>query len=308
MYSPYLQDLCLFVGQSEVYDKGALLLDKLARISATGMQIHRIVEFHSEPISTLLEEEQAISSSIQNGSIVYGMVDGSMILTRHQGWKEVKIGRVFENSSIYELSSSRNCLGHSEYIAHLGSHTAFEEKMSVLTDKYADLEDDLIFINDGAKWIWKWISSAYPKATQILDYYHAVEHLGDFAALYIKDKKTQKKWIETNAELLKKQGVVPLICLLEGLNISSKKIRKEKEKLLNYYKNNINRMDYPTYLKKELLIGSGAVEAAHRTVSQKRLKLSGQRWTEKGAQNVLDLRVVNLSDRWEEVQNMLRAA
>ena len=190
----------------------------------------------------------------------------------------------------------------------MGSHTAFEEKMSVLTDKYADLEDDLIFINDGAKWIWKWISSAYPKATQILDYYHAVEHLGDFAALYIKDKKTQKKWIETNAELLKKQGVVPLICLLEGLNISSKKIRKEKEKLLNYYKNNINRMDYPTYLKKELLIGSGAVEAAHRTVSQKRLKLSGQRWTEKGAQNVLDLRVVNLSDRWEEVQNMLRAA
>jgi len=71
MYSPYLQDLCLFVGQSEVYNKGALLLDKLARISATGIQIHRIVESHSEPISTLLEEEQPISSSIQNGSLVY---------------------------------------------------------------------------------------------------------------------------------------------------------------------------------------------------------------------------------------------
>lgn len=308
MYSPYLQDLCLFVGQSEVYNKGALLLDKLARISATGIQIHRIVESHSESISTLLEEEQPISSSIQNGSLVYGMIDGSMILTRHQGWKEVKIGRVFENNSIYELSSSRNWLGHSEYIAHLGSHTEFEEKMSVFTDKYADLEEDLIFINDGARWIWKWIDSAYPKATQILDYYHAVEHLGDFAALYIQDKKKRKKWIATNAELLKKQGVVPLICLLEGLEVSSKKVKKEKEKLLNYYKNNINRMDYPTYLKKELLIGSGAVEAAHRTISQKRLKLSGQRWTKKGAQNVLDLRVVNLSDRWEEVQNMLRAA
>ncbi len=84
--------------------------------------------------------------------------------------------------------------------------------------------------------------------------------------------------------------------------------KKEKEKLLKYYKNNKNRMDYPAYIKKGLLIGSGAVEAAHRTVSQKRLKLSGQRWTEKGAQQILNLRVLNLSDRWQEVKNMLNAA
>jgi len=307
MYSPYLQDLCLFVGQEETYSRGVLLLDKLARISADSMQIYRCVESYSEAVSILLEEEQPTKIT-QKLSKVYGMVDGSMILTRHQGWKEVKIGRVFEDASIYNLHNSRNWLGYSEYMAHLGSHTEFEEKMSVITDKYAALEENLIFINDGAKWIWNWIASAYPKATQILDYYHAVEHLGNFATLYIKDKQLRAKWVEKNAELLKKQGVESLITLLEELDISTKSIQKEKEKLLNYYKNNRNRMDYPTYLKKELLIGSGAVEAAHRTVSQKRLKLSGQRWTEKGAQNVLNLRVLNLSDRWIDVQNMLRAA
>lgn len=307
MYSPYLQNLCLFVGQGEVYDKGTLLLAKLARISATSMQIHRIVDSHSATISTLLEEEQALHSS-QIPSTVYDMVDGSMILTRHQGWKEVKIGRVFENNARYELSSSRHGLARSKYMAHLGSHNVFEEKMSVLTDKYAHLEENLIFINDGAKWIWKWINSAYPKATQILDYYHAVAHLGSFAALYIKEKERRKKWIKTNAELLKKQGGAALINVVEGLDVANKKLRKEKEKLLNYYKSNISRMDYPSYLKKGVLIGSGAVEAAHRTVSQKRLKLSGQRWTEKGAQNIFDLRVMKLNHRWTEVQNMLRAA
>lgn len=307
MYSPYLQDLCLFLGQEETYDRGVLLLNKLARISADSMQIYRCVTSHSRAISTLLKEEQPCKVT-QKLSKVYGMVDGSMILTRNQGWKEVKIGRVFEDTSVYNLHSSRNWLGHSEYMAHLGSHTEFEKKMSVITDKYADLEENFIFINDGAKWIWNWIESVYPKATQILDYYHAIEHLGNFARLYIKNKQMRTKWVEKNAELLKKQGVEPLITLLEELDISTKSIKKEKEKLLNYYTNNRNRMDYPTYLKKELLIGSGAVEAAHRTVSQKRLKLSGQRWTEKGAQNVLNLRVLNLSERWNEVQNILRAA
>ena len=118
----------------------------------------------------------------------------------------------------------------------MGSHTEFEEKMSILSDKYACLEEDLIFVNNGAKWIWKWINSAYPKPTQILDYCPAVEYLGNFAAFYIKDKKTRKKWVGTKAELLKKQDIVPLICLLEKLEGSSKKVEKEKEKLLNYYK------------------------------------------------------------------------
>jgi hypothetical protein len=271
------------------------------------MQIYRNVTCYSTAISSLLEKEKELESP-KKPSKIYGMVDGSMILTRTQGWKEVKIGRVFEDNSVCNLHPSRNFIKGSEYRAHLGSHSEFEEKMSVITDKYAHLEENFIFINDGAKWIWKWIESSYPNATQILDYYHAVEHLGNFATLFIKNKNLRKKWVEKNAELLKKQGVEALIELIEEIEPSTKTIQKEKEKLLNYYKNNRSRMDYPTYLEKGLLIGSGAIEAAHRTISQKRLKLSGQRWTKEGAQQVLNLRVINLSDRWKEVQNILRAA
>lgn len=67
-------------------------------------------------------------------------------------------------------------------------------------------------------------------------------------------------------------------------------------------------MDYPEYDRKGYYIGSSAIESAHRTVIQKRLKLSGQRWTVRGAQHVLNLRVLNMSGKWDRVTEELRKA
>jgi hypothetical protein len=61
-------------------------------------------------------------------------------------------------------------------------------------------------------------------------------------------------------------------------------------------------MDYKHY--RQLggrIIGSGAIESVHRTVIQKRMKLSGQRWSKKGAQNMLNLRVTYMNDQWSKV-------
>ncbi len=84
--------------------------------------------------------------------------------------------------------------------------------------------------------------------------------------------------------------------------------KKCKEKLLNYFEANAYRMDYPTYDQRGYYIGSGAIESAHRTVIQKRLKLSGQRWTMEGAQRVLNLRVLKMSCKWNVVQEAIRNA
>ena len=126
--------------------------------------------------------------------------------------------------------------------------------------------------------------------------------------MYFTDKKERQDWLKTNGELLKNKGGTALIEVIENLPQKTKTVEGEKVKLLNYYKNNEHRLNYPYYLEKGLLIGSGAIEAAHRTVSQKRLKLSGQRWSKQGAQNVLNLRVLKLSDKWKELQKILKAA
>lgn len=302
--SPYFQELLVSVGQEEVYGQGSALIEQLLRIPCNSMQIHRQTNKHGKAVAKALEA----ASPQQASQRVYAMLDGSMVLTREEGWKEVKIGRVFSEQTHIRCPEKRNWIKHSEYVAHLGCHQEFEGKMSTLTDKYEGLADELVFINDGAKWIWNWIASSYPKARQILDFFHAKAHLSTFSALYFRTKTQHQDWLKAQSELLISKGGSALIQVLEELPYRTASLEKEKTKLVQYYKNNEHRMNYPVYLEKGLLIGSGPMEAAHRTVSQKRLKLSGQHWTINGAQNVLNLRVLNLSGKWAELQNMLKAA
>jgi hypothetical protein len=80
---------------------------------------------------------------------------------------------------------------------------------------------------------------------------------------------------------------------------------KEAEQLIAYYQAKKDRMDYAHY--KQIgcgIIGSGAIESAHRTVIQKRMKLSGQRWSKQGAQNMLNLRVINKNQQWGKIIEM----
>lgn len=302
-----MRELLLYTGQEDNYAGAAQYIEKLLRISANGMQIYREVTKYGDKVDDLLNKETPCVE-LSEEDVVYAMLDGGMLLTRPSEWKEAKIGRVFKGSEIHSLSKKRKEIRQSEYVAHLGNHKDFEAKMSVLTDKYEPLDEKLVFINDGAKWIWNWIEAEYPKATQILDYYHAKEHLGTFAHFYFRDKTERRLWIETTGNILKEKGIEATIEVIKGLEKKTRTIEEEKNKLLNYYLNNFKRMDYPRYIKQGLLIGSGAIESAHRTISQKRLKQSGQRWSNKGAQNVLNLRVLYKSGRWNEIRNLLRVA
>ena len=79
------------------------------------------------------------------------------------------------------------------------------------------------------------------------------------------------------------------------------KAKQGQRTILTYYENNLKRMNYKTYRDQGLLIGSGPMEAAHRHVIQQRMKLSGQRWTIQGAQQVANLRVTNKSGNWQQI-------
>ena len=93
---------------------------------------------------------------------------------------------------------------------------------------------------------------------------------------------------------------------IAALAAEKRDIREAKNKLLQYYESNKEKMDYMKYRSMGAgLIGSGVIESAHRTVIQKRMKLSGQRWTKKKAQNMLTLRCVKLSGEWNKVIHLI---
>lgn len=282
-------------------------MEVLLHVDVNSMQIQRQVMNYGKKVEPILETETP-PLKLGANEPVYGMMDGAMIFTREEGWKEVKLGRVFKERDLFSLNEKRNWLRTSEYIAHLGGHKDFEQKFGVVLDKYEHLDERLVFISDGARWIWNYVEAEYPKATQILDFYHAAEHLAKFSKFYFykKDSEKAQKWLDRTRKLLKEQGVQSVLQQIERLEQKTPTIEVERQRLINYIKNNQKRMDYPTFIKRGLLIGSGAIEAAHRTVTQKRLKLSGQRWSKVGAQRVLNLRTIALSDRWDKLKNIIR--
>lgn len=272
------------------------------------MQIHRLTNTYGELSEGLVGESdsQTLLSTLQEEEVVYVQADGSMVLTREDKWQEVKVGRIFKQSALTRLSDKRQELSASLYAAYLGGHIDFIKSFEEQIDVFDGLGSNLVFLTDGAAWMRLWISESYPNATQILDYTHGVEHIATWLEFAEKDKTTRKQHLATYKKMLLEQGVTPVIQHIEQTIVTLKTVEEERRKVLNYLNNNAYRMNYPQYIKQNLCIGSGAIEASHRTVVQQRMKRSGQRWTEKRVQNMLNLKVANLSGKWDNIVDLIR--
>lgn len=278
------------------------------RLEIGDNSIHRVCQDLGNRSEEWLEEEREAEKSkpkLEADEILYAHADGGMVLTRPNDWKEVKVGRVYRGKEVLKLSKTRRFIKESWYCFHLGGHEEFERKMSGYLDSYEYLKDRLVIIIDGAKWLADWFTSEYPEALQILDYYHAMEHFSDFLKVAIHRKEKRKEWIKTIQQTLLTQGGQAAKKMVENIDCKTKKKQEKKEALMGYLNNNIHRMDYPKYREKGLQIGSGAIEAAHRTLVQKRCKLSGQRWTPKGVTNIISLRNLRMNNQWDRLSEYL---
>lgn len=308
--SPYLQELMCYVGTELVFENASAMLTKTKGIEINAKQIERVCHHYGERIEEIQAQSIASGAAPANfkadfQNSYYAMLDGAMLLTREEKWKELKLGRIFKGSDIININKNRNQITDSLYVAHLGTHTDFLQKF----EHYLDQLRLLIFIADGAPWIWKWIEANYPESIQILDFFHAKEHLYGFAKIYFSDLTEYTLWAKTQSDLLLNDQIKQVIENIEQLPKTRKPETEQSRKaLINYYNTNNKRMMYKTFREQGLLIGSGPIESAHRNVIQQRLKLSGQRWTQKGLQQMANLRVVYKSNKWVEIVDYINKA
>ena len=156
-------------------------------------------------------------------------------------------------------------------------------------------------LGDGAHWIWNIATGKFPEATQIVDLFHAREHLHDLArVLEFMLGDQREKWLAARLEDLD-YGDIGGICAaaraypLEGVK------KDEVDKALGYFESNAPRMRYKWFRSRGLFVGSGVVEAGCKAVIGQRLKLSGMRWTVPGADAIIALRCREASSHWEEI-------
>lgn len=306
--SPYLQELMAIAGVSDVYSASSKILNAFLGIDIALSQVYRVTNLLGEQLTPDLAQPLS-HPPLQAQEVIYASMDGSMILT-DDGWQEVKLSRLFSSRSRVENGQkerdrTRFRLEESTYSAHLGSYQGFTPLFEASLGTYKAQPERLVFVTDGAVWMQHYLEETYPTSTHILDYYHAVEHLAGFARLGFNALKMRTHWLEEQKTHLLADGLDVVLANLAQLTDLKPATQQERTRLVAYLEANRSRMQYGSFRARGLLIGSGPMEAAHRTVIQSRMKRSGQRWTKPGAQAMLNLRVAAKSGRWQLVTNNL---
>jgi hypothetical protein len=299
-----MQELMVYAGHLDSYARSNEVIQEFLSVEVSTSQVYRVTNAVSDFLSDEDAKTKRTLPPVSKTDCLYVGVDGSMISTREDGWKEVKLARLFKSSDCLNPNTTSSYLGLSQYVAHLGTSKDFCDKAEQVIDSYGQLKERLVFITDGATWIKNWQEAFYPDATCILDYFHACEHLHELTEKCTwEDSASSEKWYKEQKTLLHESSLDQVL-----VNIGATTAKEaDKEKLLNYYQNNCGRMDYKKYRAMGCgIIGSGSIESAHRTVIQKRMKLSGQHWSRAGAKNMLRLRVITMNNQWHKVIGVLK--
>jgi len=225
---------------------------------------------------------------------LYVMNDGGMVPMRGE-WKECKMGLCFrDDAHVKGDQIHRGQIAQARYVAVLGGQEEFKKEMEqALFIENAVRAKRIVWVADGAIGNWALASVLAPRAIQILDWHHAVQHATDCAKVLFgeTDAIGTSAW-KSSVEHLLRTDVRRLISELKECQLQSdlEAHRKALSQLVDYYENNQSRMNYAEYLKIGLIVGSGPVESAHRHVIQARMKRAGQHWSERGAKRMAKIR------------------
>jgi hypothetical protein len=230
---------------------------------------------------------------------VYGSIDGAFVPLEKE-WKEAKLVSWYQVGAPYGGAEP-----HAQAIAYYASleeAASFGELVWGTAVQYqADRAEELVFVCDGAAWIWKLVQHYFPHAVQIVDWYHASQYLSAVAEAYPGSKAQQAAWLEEMKTFLWEGQVTPILqaCteLLQTVGVAA-------QKLITYYTNNQERMRYADFRQAGYFIGSGTVESGCKQLFSMRLKRAGARWLEAGAAAVAKARSAWLSNQWQSVTSL----
>lgn len=287
--TPYTQEIMCYLGQQKVFAEAEKELLLLKGVAISAKQIENVSHYYGEKVEQQLQKKILAGATAPaeqtDNKRYYAFLDGGMLLTREEKWKEMKLARIFSEDERIAINEERGYIHQSTYIAHLGGHKDFWQKV----EYHLDSKAEMVLIADGAPWIWKRAEAMYPESIQILDFYHAKQHLCQWAEIAIANSEEKIRWIDFQSLLLLNDKVEEVIKNISARPAFTPLVKQKKKALIEYYTAHKERMKYRTFKLQGLMIGSGPIEAAHRHVIQQRMKLSGQRWTKQGAQQIASL-------------------
>jgi hypothetical protein len=232
-------------------------------------------------------------------------MDGAMVNIRGQGWKEVKTVAIstVETVTNEETKQPEVRLTRHSYRAGLWEAKEFaKQQWAEGCQRGLERAKQIVSVNDGAVWIWLIVQMCWAPCVEILDWWHLVEKLWDVAPVWFgQEEAASIRWVESQKSQLWNRGARQVIRAIRTLCPRGTPLPDKVRTTVGYIFNHRRRMHYQQFREAGYPIGSGTVESACKLVMQERMKQAGMRWRPEGAQAMLALRSVLLSDRWNDV-------
>jgi len=321
--SPALRRMMALVGSQTSFDHGRQQLHLLAGLEVTA----KAVERHAEAIGADVarREQDKLDRAVQLelpailGKAVprlYIQIDGTGVpmvraetSTRPgkiQGQpartREVKLGCVFTQTRYDEQGRPLRDEASTTYVGAIETAAEFGRRIYIEAwERGWSRAQQKVLLGDGAPWIWNLAHEHFPAVIEIVDIWHAREHLWMLGAkLYPAEDQQRRRWVHKMIRNLDAGCVESLVKQLRAVPARQTELRDLLTTEANYFERNRERMRYPAFRRQGLFIGSGVIEAACKTVIGARLKQSGMFWTVRGANAIIALRCNRLSGKFED--------
>ncbi len=328
-FSPGVRRLIGRVGGKESFNEGRQDLEELAGIRVKTKEVERIAETIGAQIEALGARERGriLSAKVvplKSVARLYISFDGTgvPVIKRETAGRrgkaesgeartrEAKLGCVFSQTGVDEKGRPVRDEASTTYVGAIEVAEAFGWRIYGEAERRgARRAAQLIIIGDGALWVWGIADEHFPNATQIVDLYHAREHLIDLSKIvYGVGHRNAKQWAALRLAQLDAGEVEAILSSMRRLRPTAANVKEELRKTVNYFESNLERMRYAEFRRQGLFVGSGVIEAGCKTIVGQRLKQSGMRWSLRGANAIIALRCAQLSGRWEEFWEMRAAS
>ena len=273
-----------------------LLTDSLGFAPCSAREVERVAGRHGqllelmEPVAATGQRSRRVRYCLAiDGTMIPGLPDRAM---HRLCWHEVKLAIGFDPREIERPF----------YVAGREDVESFGQRLwEQLQRRGLEPTSFQLILGDGAPWIWNLAEMHLPGVRQLLDFYHAAEHLFATAELLWPGGRGNGWWQRRLAQL--KQGELRnFFAALQRLARTHRNIDSDSspQRLLQYFRENQERLHYQWAIQNDLPIGSGVVESGASHIVQQRLKQSGMRWGDPGAQAILNLRTLHRNGAFEQ--------